>query len=161
MVRSDHQALKWLFSFREPKSRIARWIEELSAYDFKVEYRAGRKHGNADGMSRCQDPRECTCPTETAEDLKCGPCRKCMKRAVDMCSSLENEISPVRRVIAVGSAGARVLMEMMSLLWWLFTLPWLWGSVVVLRGSGSHRQCKESKGSYRVGTVPATIEDDG
>jgi hypothetical protein len=46
-VRTDHQALIWLYSFKEPKGRIARWLEILSAFDFLVEYRAGVKHGNA------------------------------------------------------------------------------------------------------------------
>lgn len=93
-VRSDHQALKWLFSLRQPKSRTARWIEALSAYDFQILYRPGTKHGNADGMSRCPNPRQCQC--EDASSLKCGPCDKCVKRSVVMQSSfLEDEV--VRR----------------------------------------------------------------
>jgi hypothetical protein len=88
-VRTDHQALIWLFSFKEPKGRIARWVEILSAFDFTVEYRPGSKHGNADAMSRCLNPRECDCPeTDHLEYLKCGPCAKCTKRAYDMMSSL-------------------------------------------------------------------------
>ena len=94
LVRTDHQALKWLFSLREPKGRIARWIEVLSAFDFSVEYRAGKKHANADGLSRCPNPRDCDCDTESSEDLKCGPCRKCKKRATDMASTWTH---PTRR----------------------------------------------------------------
>ena len=52
VVRSDHQALRWLFSLREPRGRIARWLELFSAYDFEIEYRKGTQHGNADAMSR-------------------------------------------------------------------------------------------------------------
>ena len=88
-VRTDHQALIWLFSLKEPKGRIARWVEILSAFDFTVEYRPGNKHGNADAMSRCLNPRECDCPqTDNLEYLKCGPCAKCMQRAENMSSSL-------------------------------------------------------------------------
>jgi hypothetical protein len=89
-VRTDHQALIWLFSFKEPKGRIARWLEILSAFDFLVEYRAGVKHGNADTMSRCYNPHDCDCPqTDNLEYLKCGPCKKCHKRAIDMVSSIQ------------------------------------------------------------------------
>ena len=52
LVRSDHQALWWLFSLKHPKDRIARWIEIMSAFEFTIEYRPGVKHGNADAMSR-------------------------------------------------------------------------------------------------------------
>jgi hypothetical protein len=37
MIRTDHMALKWLFSLKEPKGREARWIEILSAYDFEIQ----------------------------------------------------------------------------------------------------------------------------
>ena len=52
LVRSYHQALRWLFSLRDPKDRIARWLETMSAFDFTIEYRPGPKHGNVDAMSR-------------------------------------------------------------------------------------------------------------
>ena len=50
-VCSDHEALKWLFSLKEPKHRIARWIEVLSEFDFEVKYWPSKKHGNADALS--------------------------------------------------------------------------------------------------------------
>ena len=82
LVRSDHQALRWLFTLKNPKDRVARWIEILSAFNFSVEYRPGNKHGNADGMSRCINPKDCQCPDQdNLEDLKCGPCKKCKRRA--------------------------------------------------------------------------------
>ena len=82
IVRSDHQALKWLFTLKDPKGRVARWIEILSAYNFIIEYRPGKQHANADSLSRCYNPRNCTCPED--ETLKCGPCSKCKKRANDI-----------------------------------------------------------------------------
>ena len=85
-MRTDHQALRWLFSLKEPKARIARWIEILSAYHFVIEYQAGKKRGNADALSRCPQPLQCECSVE-APDLQCGPCAKCLKRSCDMQSS--------------------------------------------------------------------------
>ena len=38
IVRSDHESLKWLYSLKEPKHRIARWIEVLSEFNFELEY---------------------------------------------------------------------------------------------------------------------------
>ena len=31
---------------------MARWLEILGEFDFKIEHRPGRKHGNADALSR-------------------------------------------------------------------------------------------------------------
>lgn len=76
ILRTDHQALKWLFSLNEPKGRVARWIEVLSTYVFEVQYRPGKKHGNADVLSRCPDDGLCDCGVN---ELMCGPCKKCSK----------------------------------------------------------------------------------
>lgn len=47
-VGSDHEALSWLFNFKNPEGQLARWFEVLASYDFKIEHRAGRSHNNAD-----------------------------------------------------------------------------------------------------------------
>jgi transposase InsO family protein len=51
-ARSDHSALKWLQSFREPTGQVARWIERLAEFDYVIQHRPGRLHGNADALSR-------------------------------------------------------------------------------------------------------------
>ena len=51
-VRSDHEALKWLFSMKEPKHCIARWIEVLSEFDFELEYCPGK---SMEMPMHCQD----------------------------------------------------------------------------------------------------------
>ena len=85
IVRTDHQALVWLLSLKEPNGKIARWIEILAPFDFTVEYRAGKKMGHVDGLSRCTTPRDCSCTeVDMSEPLKCGPCRKCRRRAEQM-----------------------------------------------------------------------------
>ncbi len=96
-VRSDHQALRWLFSLREPKDRVARWIEALSAYDFEVEYHPGPRHGNADALSRCVNPQACCCPVES-DAPPCGPCRKCQKRSASRESTATGSEDAARRV---------------------------------------------------------------
>ncbi|CAC5385323.1 unnamed protein product [Mytilus coruscus] len=88
--RTDHQALIWLFSLKEPRGRIARWIEILSPFDFSIEYRPGKKHQNADSMSRfCYSPRDCQCSDQDMlEPLKCRPCKKCKTRMLEMESNI-------------------------------------------------------------------------
>ena len=52
VVHTDHSALQWLQNFKDPQGQVARWLEILSEYDFKVQHRPGVKHGNADPLSR-------------------------------------------------------------------------------------------------------------
>lgn len=85
VVRSDHQALVWLYSLKEPSGKVARWLEILAQFDFVIEYRAGAKQGHCDALSRCQNPQDCDCPDiDNSEPFKCGPCRKCQRRADTM-----------------------------------------------------------------------------
>jgi len=87
-VRSDHQALVWLYKLKEPSGKIARWIDILAAFDFQIEYRPGRKQAHCDALSRCEFPKDCTCPNvDNTEVLKCGPCAKCKRRAETMAST--------------------------------------------------------------------------
>ena len=88
-VRTDHQALVWLFSMKEPRDKIARWTDILATYDFAIEYRSGLKQPHCDALSRCEGPKDCDCPlVDTSEPLKCGPCTKCRKRAAVMVAQL-------------------------------------------------------------------------
>lgn len=58
LIRTDHGALKYLLNFKDPQGQMARWLQVLDTYTFDIEHRAGRKHNNADAMSR-------------------GPCKQC------------------------------------------------------------------------------------
>lgn len=57
-VRVDHQSLTHLLTFKEPEGQLARWLQTLDEFDFKVVYRPGRQHNNADALSRPQ--QRCT-----------------------------------------------------------------------------------------------------
>ena len=35
-VRTDHGSLTWLRNFEEPEGQLARWLEQLQEYDFKI-----------------------------------------------------------------------------------------------------------------------------
>ena len=51
-IRTDHSAVKFFLRFKNPEGQISRWLEILSAYDFEIQHRAGRLHGNSDGLTR-------------------------------------------------------------------------------------------------------------
>ena len=52
ILRTDHQALKWLTTMKCPKGMYSRWQELLAHYHFDVKFREGDKHSNADCLSR-------------------------------------------------------------------------------------------------------------
>jgi len=53
IVVTDHIALKWLFSMKQPNQRLQRWIAFMqSGYKFDIVYRQGKKHQNADAFSQ-------------------------------------------------------------------------------------------------------------
>src|SRR5215204_6039437 len=52
IVVTDHSALKWLFNNEKLQRKFARWILELSEFDFTIKHCAGKKHQNANALSR-------------------------------------------------------------------------------------------------------------
>ena len=67
VLRTDHSALQWLYSFKEPEGQTARWLEMLQEFDFEVIHRRGRDHGNADALSRSNiQPSQEACIASTS-----------------------------------------------------------------------------------------------
>ena len=52
VIRTDHSSLQWLLNFKEPDGQKARWQKTLSEYEYTIQHRPGKSHGNADGLSR-------------------------------------------------------------------------------------------------------------
>lgn len=82
LVRTDHSSLTWLLNFKNSHGQLARWMEELSQYDMRVEHRPGKQHANADALSRipaeaelCKEYRVGLNPI----DLPCKGCPYCTK----------------------------------------------------------------------------------
>ena len=51
-VHTDHHALLWLMSIKDPTGKLARWALQLQHYDFEIIHRPGACNGNADAISR-------------------------------------------------------------------------------------------------------------
>ena len=80
ILRTDHGSLQWIYHFKDPEGQLARWLEVLSQYNFKILHRAGKKHSNADTMSRNGFDRSVCTHYEAGkspEKLGCGGCESC------------------------------------------------------------------------------------
>ncbi|UYV70427.1 hypothetical protein LAZ67_7002957 [Cordylochernes scorpioides] len=51
-IFSDHHALQWLKSIKNPAGRLFRWSLRLSAYDYEIRYIKGTQQYEADLLSR-------------------------------------------------------------------------------------------------------------
>ncbi|XP_045468252.1 uncharacterized protein LOC123676417 [Harmonia axyridis] len=51
IIYTDHKPLTWLFSLKEPNSRLMRWRIKLEEFDYEIRYRKGSMN-NADALSR-------------------------------------------------------------------------------------------------------------
>ncbi len=54
IIETDHRPLQWLFSVKEPNSKLVRWRLKLSEFDYEIIYKKGRLNGNADDLSRIE-----------------------------------------------------------------------------------------------------------
>lgn len=52
VINTDHKPLQWLFSLKEPNSRLVRWRLKLEEFDYKIQYKKGKLNQAADALSR-------------------------------------------------------------------------------------------------------------
>jgi hypothetical protein len=52
-IITDHAALKWIFTQKQPPGRLARWIAYLQSYNFTIIHGSGVRIPHADAISRC------------------------------------------------------------------------------------------------------------
>ena len=94
-IRTDHSSLTWLLRFKEPQGQLARWLEYIFQFKFQIVHRPGKKHGNADALSRAPTLYEVKgCDEYQAGvplgSLPCGGCPYCSKRHAEWSDFHEN-----------------------------------------------------------------------
>ena len=52
LIRTDHDALKWLLNLTTPSGRLLRWKLRIQEYDYDITHRPGAQHKAADALSR-------------------------------------------------------------------------------------------------------------
>ena len=58
-IRTDHAALRWLKTLKNPEGQLARWLGRLEQHHYRVVHRPGRVHNNTDSLSRRPCAPEC------------------------------------------------------------------------------------------------------
>ena len=103
IIRTDHGSLTWLLNFKEPQGQLARWMEYVFQFRFRIVHCDGKKHGNADVLSQ-QTSGETQCssyqPKVALQDLPCGGCPYCTKCHRDWVDFAENmdDVVPLSEV---------------------------------------------------------------
>ena len=69
VVRTDAMALTHIKTMDHPSGMIQRLLDVLANYQFTVQHRAGKKHGNADALSRIDHAQEDPKLTEMNEKV--------------------------------------------------------------------------------------------
>lgn len=53
-IETDHKPLVWLFSLKDPNSRLVKWRLKLEEFDYIVKYKKGKENSVADALSRIE-----------------------------------------------------------------------------------------------------------
>ena len=79
VVVTDHSALTWILSNKEPSQRMARWTMTLMEYDLTIVHRKGKYNAVADALSRLPSSLTSTVIDAPTEDTM-TPLLVCMTR---------------------------------------------------------------------------------
>lgn len=66
-IECDHRPLQWLFSLKDPSSRLYRWRIKIEDFDFEIKYVKGKTNYVADALSRIEINTNDDCKSDVAE----------------------------------------------------------------------------------------------
>lgn len=91
VLRTDHNSLRWLHNFQGIEGQLARWLEQLATFQYKIVHRPGRVHANADALSRLPAYLPAASPTLAEEK----------ERGVPVAQTIR-AVQPIDLVVAPG-----------------------------------------------------------
>jgi hypothetical protein len=81
-IVKDHRPLTWIFSVKNPSSRLLRWRLKLEEYEYEVKYKKGSSNNNDDALSRIHLTEDFAyrqdVKTEPTQEKKLALFRECM-----------------------------------------------------------------------------------
>ena len=96
LVLTDNEPITYLKTMKDPRGRLARWLQEISSFDFEISYKSGKLHKDADALSRHPEHRTSSPVTVAATSITSDSDHVCTAQQED-----EN-ISKVLQQLASG-----------------------------------------------------------
>ena len=111
LPHTDNAAVNWMSNLKNPTGQVAIWLQELGTYDLQIEHRAGKKHSNADALSRspwssCKRQQGLQELTEEVEKENTAICEQMKEKDQVMLTNIanhqqEDEISQEKQQLPV------------------------------------------------------------
>ena len=76
IVRTDHNALRWMMTLNDPTGRLMRWRLRLLEFDYEILYRPGRVHQVPDALSRLRRNEDSDDESDIDDELPTFPVGK-------------------------------------------------------------------------------------
>ena len=119
LVLTDHNNLRRFMDMKSLSSRQVRWVQELSKYHFRIDYRQGKANGAADALSgfpqRSED-EEKKLQAENTQILHC--LQSSLTNASLSGLNTSNKLSPLHQVFICGTS----ILPQLRQFGWIFDL---------------------------------------